>query len=82
MLAILTFFLKGLLAVLIVSAFCGLVAFFLDLHRFKGEMQMSLPRAKLIQSIIEAQELERQKKAETNNETENESEVQADEKCS
>lgn len=63
MLAILKLFLFALLLVLFISAFCGLVAFFLDLRRYKGEHKMSLPRAKMIQKIIEQDELERQKRA-------------------
>ena len=64
MLEILKLLIEFILLVLVVSAVCGLVAFFRDLKRFKGDLNISLPRAKLIEKIIEQQELERQKKAE------------------
>ena len=64
MVEILKLLIEVVLLVLIVSAVCGLVAFFRDLKRFKGDLNISLPRAKLIEKIIEQQELEQQKKAE------------------
>ncbi len=63
MVEILKMFIEVVLLVLVVSAVCGLAAFFKDIRRFRGEAQMSLPRAKLIEKIIEQNELERQKKA-------------------
>ena len=74
MLEILKLLIEVVLFVLIVSAVCGLVAFFRDLKRFKGDLNISLPRAKLIEKIIEQQELERQKKAEEAAETSEEKE--------
>lgn len=64
MLALLKIFIIITLAILALSAFFGVIAFYIDLHNFKDDKQMSLPRAKLIQKIIEQNELERQKKAE------------------
>ena len=57
MVAVLKLFVVGLLVVLVISAFCGIVAFFKDLHEFKSEKQLSLPRKKLIQAIIDEQAL-------------------------
>lgn len=57
MVAVLKLFVVGLLVVLVISAFCGIVAFFKDLHEFKTEKQLSLPRKKLIQTIIDEQAL-------------------------
>lgn len=57
MVAVLKLFVVGLLVVLVISAFCGIVAFFKDLHEFKTEKQLSLPRKKLIQAIIDEQAL-------------------------
>lgn len=57
MLSILTIFIKFLMLVLAISAFCGVLAFFKDLHNFKSEKQMSLPRRKLIQAILDEQTL-------------------------
>lgn len=57
MVAVLKLFVVGLLVVLVISAFCGIVAFFKDLHEFKTEKQISLPRKKLIQAIIDEQAL-------------------------
>ena len=64
MLDLLRFFIVAVVAVLVLSGFCGVIAFYIDLHKFKDEKQLSLPRAKLIEKIIEQNELERQKKAE------------------
>ena len=57
MIVVLKLFVVGLLLVLVISAFCGIVAFFKDLHEFKTEKQLSLPRKKLIQAIIDEQAL-------------------------
>lgn len=55
MLSILIIFIKFLILVLAISAFCGVLAFFKDLRNFKSEKQMSLPRRKLIQAILDEQ---------------------------
>lgn len=57
MVAVLKLFVICLIIVLVVSAISGIIAFFKDLHDFKSEKQLSLPRKKLIQAIIEEQEL-------------------------
>ena len=79
MLEILKLLVEVIAFVLIVSAVCGLVAFSRDLKRFKGDLNISLPRAKLIEKIIEQQELERQKKAEEAAAENEEKEVDPDE---
>lgn len=57
MLSLLALFLKTLLLILLISAVCGLIAFFIDIMRFKSEKQMNLPRRKLIQKLLDEQEL-------------------------
>lgn len=57
MLNIFKFFIMIMIIILLISAFCGVIAFFKDLHDFKSKKQMSLPRRKLIQSILDEQEL-------------------------
>lgn len=57
MIAVLKLFVICFIIVLVVSAVSGIIAFFKDLHDFKSEKQLSLPRKKLIQAIIEEQEL-------------------------
>lgn len=57
MLALLGLFLKTLLLILLVSAVSGLIAFFIDIFRFKSEKQICLPRRKLIQKLLDEQEL-------------------------
>lgn len=57
MLAILKFFIVSLVLVLAVSALIGWVAFFVDIIRFKSEKQMSLPRRKFIERLMQEQEL-------------------------
>lgn len=57
MLNIFKFFIMIMIIILLISAFCGVIAFFKDLHDFKSEKQMSLPRRKLIQAILDEQEL-------------------------
>lgn len=52
MLALLKLFIIILLLVLVLSAFCGIIAFFKDLHDFKAEKNLSLPRKKLIQALV------------------------------
>lgn len=44
---------------LTVSTFVGAVVFIMDIRSFKSEKQMSLPRRKLIESILAEQELQR-----------------------
>lgn len=51
MLALLKFFIIILLLVLVLSAVFGIIAFFKDLHDFKAEKNLSLPRKKLIQAL-------------------------------
>lgn len=57
MLAILKFFIVALVFILAVSAVLGWVAFLFDIFRFKSEKQMSLPRRKLIEKLLDDQEL-------------------------
>lgn len=52
MLALLKLFIEILLLVFILSAVCGIIAFFKDLHDFKSEKNLSLPRKKLIQALV------------------------------
>lgn len=79
MLAILKFFVLVTLFILAVSAVCGIIAFFRDIHQFKGEQNMSLPRAKLIQKIIEENELARSSAAEDSAAEDSAAEDKADE---
>lgn len=60
MVAILKFFILSLIAILALSALCGVIAFFIDLHHFKSEKDLSLPRKRLIQALYEEQEFARQ----------------------
>ena len=57
MLAFFKFILIWLLIIITISAICGIIAFFIDLHNFKSEKKLSLPRKKLIQAIIDEQAL-------------------------
>lgn len=57
MLALLTFFIKSIVFILALSAVFGIVAFFKDLHDFKSEKQLSLPRHKLIESLVLEEQL-------------------------
>lgn len=50
----------SLIVILALSAFFGVIAFFIDLHTFKTEKDLSLPRKRLIQALYEEQELTRQ----------------------
>lgn len=59
MLAILKLFIFVLLFVLLVSAVCGLGAFLFDIIRFKSDKQMSLPRRKLIETLLAEKELQK-----------------------
>lgn len=58
MVAVLKLFVLCLIFILAFSAFCGIIAFFKDLRDYKTDKQLSLPRKKLIQAIIEEQELQ------------------------
>lgn len=60
MVALLKFFVIFLIFVLFFSAFLGLIAFFMDLHSFKSEKDLSLPRKRLIEALFEEQELKKQ----------------------
>lgn len=57
MLAILKLFVLSLIVILAISAVLGVVAFFMDLHAFKSEKDLSLPRKRLIETLFEEQEL-------------------------
>ena len=59
MLAILKLFVLILFIVLFFSALCGVVVFLSDIKRFKLDIQMSLPRKKLIERYVDQQELEK-----------------------
>lgn len=59
MLSILKLFVISLIIILAVSALCGVAAFFVDLHNFKSEKDLSLPRKRLIAALYEEQELKR-----------------------
>lgn len=50
-------FVMIMIIVLLISALFGIIAFLKDLHDFKSEKQMSLPRRKLIQSLLDEQNL-------------------------
>lgn len=60
MVALLKFFVLFLIFVLFFSAFFGLIAFFMDLHSFKSEKDLSLPRKRLIEALFDEQELKKQ----------------------
>lgn len=60
MLAILKLFVLSLIVILAISAVLGVVAFFMDLHAFKSEKDLSLPRKRLIEALYEEQELKKQ----------------------
>lgn len=57
MVAFIKFFLLVVIFVFILCAIFGIIAFFRDLHNFKTNFEMSLPREKLIEKIIEQTEL-------------------------
>lgn len=59
MLAILKLFVLSLIVILAISAVLGVIAFFMDLHTFKSEKDLSLPRKRLIESLYEEQELKK-----------------------
>lgn len=60
MVAILKLFVLSLIVILAISAVLGVVAFFMDLHAFKSEKDLSLPRKRLIETLYEEQELKKQ----------------------
>lgn len=60
MVAILKLFVLSLIVILAISAVLGVVAFFMDLHAFKSEKDLSLPRKRLIEALYEEQELKKQ----------------------
>lgn len=49
----------SLIVILALSAFFGVIAFFIDLHTFKTENDLSLPRKRLIETLYEEQELKK-----------------------
>lgn len=59
MVAILKLFVLSLIVILAFSAVLGVIAFFMDLHAFKSEKDLSLPRKRLIESLYEEQELKK-----------------------
>ena len=60
MLAILKLFVLSLIVILAISAVLGVVAFFMDLHAFKSEKDLSPPRKRLVETLFEEQELKKQ----------------------
>lgn len=59
MVAILKLFVLSLIVILTISAVLGVVAFFIDIHAFKSEKDLSLPRKRLIETLYEEQELKK-----------------------
>ena len=60
MVAILKLFVLSLIVILAISAVLGVAMFFIDLHAFKSEKDLSLPRKRLINTLYEEQELKKQ----------------------
>lgn len=60
MVAILKLFVLSLIVILSISAVLGVVTFFIDIHAFKSEKDLSLPRKRLIEALYEEQELKKQ----------------------
>lgn len=60
MVSILKLFVLSLIVILAISAVLGVVAFFMDLHSFKSEKDLSLPRKRLIEALFDEQELKKQ----------------------
>lgn len=60
MVAILKLFVLSLIVILTISAVLGVVVFFIDIHTFKSEKDLSLPRKRLIEVLYEEQELKKQ----------------------
>lgn len=59
MLSILKLFVLSLIVILAISAVLGVVMFFIDIHAFKSEKDLSLPRKRLIETLYEEQELKK-----------------------
>lgn len=59
MVAILKLFVLSLIVILAISAVLGVVTFFIDIHAFKSEKDLSLPRKRLIEALYEEQELKK-----------------------
>jgi succinate dehydrogenase/fumarate reductase cytochrome b subunit len=59
MITFVKFFLFFLAVVLLFSAIFGIIAFFRDLRDFKSEKNMSLSRKKLIEALLDEQELKK-----------------------
>lgn len=59
MVSILKLFVLSLIVILAISAVLGVVAFFIDIHAFKSEKDLSLPRKRLIETLYEEQELKK-----------------------
>ena len=57
--SILTLLVYVFILVIGVSTFVGAVVFVKDIHDFKSDKQMSLPRKRLIESILAEQDLEK-----------------------
>ena len=60
MVSILKLFILSLIVILAISAVLGVIAFFIDLHAFKSDKVLSLPRKRLIETLYEEQELKKQ----------------------
>ena len=60
MVAILKLFVLSLIVILAISAFLGVVAFFMDLHAFKSEKDLTKKKKRLIEALYEEQELKKQ----------------------
>ena len=60
MVAILKLFVLSLIVILAFSAVLGVVAFFIDIHAFKSDKDLSLPRKRLIEALFDEQELNKQ----------------------
>lgn len=59
MVAILKLFVLSLIVILAISAVLGVLTFFIDIHAFKSEKDLSLPRKRLIEALYEEQELKK-----------------------
>lgn len=60
MVAILKLFVLSLIVILAISAVLGVLTFFIDIHAFKSDKDLSLPRKRLIEALYEEQELKKQ----------------------
>lgn len=60
MVAILKLFILSLIVILAISAVLGVLMFFIDIHAFKSEKDLSLPRKRLIEVLYDEQELKKQ----------------------